>query len=223
MLLDELHLDPANAREHGERNLETIRASLERFGQAEPLVVHAETGRVIGGNGRLAAMRELGWTEADVVDIDTDEVTATALGIALNRTAELATWDEAALGRILESLRTEDALDGVGFSDADLDDLISSLGDEATVEEDTVPELPDTATTKRGDLWILGEHRLLCGDSASPEDVDRLLDGADIHLVNMDPPYNVKVEPRSNNGTRPVRQAKLAPSNQMKRADHVNR
>jgi DNA modification methylase len=62
-----------------------------------------------------------------------------------------------------------------------------------------VPEPPDAATTQPGDLWILGEHRLLCGDSSKPEDVDRLLDGATIHLVNTDPPYNVKVEPRSNN------------------------
>ena len=62
--------------------------------------------------------------------------------------------------------------------------------------EDEVPEPPDEATTKPGDLWILGDHRLLCGDSSKPEDVDRLLDGAAIHLVNTDPPYNVKVEPR---------------------------
>lgn len=190
MPLDELHLDPANAREHGERNLETIRASLERFGQAEPLVVHAGTGRVIGGNGRLVAMREMGWTEADIVEIETDDVTATALGIALNRTAELATWDEAALGRILESLRTEGALDGIGFTDADMDDLISSLGDE-TVEEDVVPELPETATTKLGDLWILGEHRLLCGDSTNLDDVRRVMDGDQAAIVSTDPPYLV--------------------------------
>lgn len=197
MPLDELHLDPANAREHGERNLETIRASLTRFGQAEPLVVHASTGRVIGGNGRLVAMRELGWTEADIVEIEADGVTATALGIALNRTAELATWDESALGRILESLQAEGELDGVGFSGADLNALIESL-DESVVE-DVPPEPPAEATTKPGDLWILGKHRLLCGDSSDADDVDRLLDGADVHLVNMDPPYGVAVSPRSNN------------------------
>ena len=189
--LDELHLDPANAREHGERNLETIRASLERFGQAEPLVVHSETGRVIGGNARLAAMRELGWTEADIVEIEADEVTATALGIALNRTAELATWDEAALGRILESLQAEDALDGVGFTGEDLDDLILSLGEEVTVEEDEVPEVPETATSQPGDLWILGDHRLLCGDSTNLEDVLRVMDGEQAAIVSTDPPYLV--------------------------------
>ena len=113
--LDSLHLDPANARTHGEQNLETIQASLQRFGQAEPLVVHAGTGRVIGGNGRLVAMRKIGWTECDVVQLDIDDLQATALAIALNRTAELATWDEPALGRLLEELRAEDSLDGIGF------------------------------------------------------------------------------------------------------------
>ena len=125
--LDDLHLDPANARQHGDRNLEAIRASLTRFGQAEPLVVRKGTGQVIGGNGRLVAMRDLGWTEADVVEIETDEVSAASLAIALNRTAELADWDEPALGRILESLRTEDALDGIGFDESEIDELLASL------------------------------------------------------------------------------------------------
>ena len=70
---------------------------------------------------------------------------------------------------------------------------------EGLTDPDEVPEPPDEAITQPGDLWILGDHRLLCGDSSKPEDVDRLLDGATIHLVNTDPPYNVKVEPRSNN------------------------
>ncbi len=88
--LDSLTLDPANARTHPENNLEAIVASLQRFGQAEPLVVQAGTRRVIGGNGRLVAMRKLGWTECDVVERARDALNATALGIALNRTGELA-------------------------------------------------------------------------------------------------------------------------------------
>ena len=86
--LDSLHLDPANAREHGPENLEAIVGSLRRFAQAEPLVVQKKTGRVIGGNGRLVAMKQLGWAECDIVEVDLDD--ATALGIALNRTSELA-------------------------------------------------------------------------------------------------------------------------------------
>ncbi len=199
--LDALHLDPANARQHGERNLDAIRASLARFGQAEPLVVQKGTGRVVGGNGRLVAMRALGWTHADVVELDLSETQATALGIALNRTAELAEWDLPTLGRLLESLQLEGELDGVGYDEAELqgvlDDIIALSPLE--VSEDEVPALPDRATTVAGDLWLLGRHRLLCGDSACEADVARLLAGAPIHLVNMDPPYNVRVEPRSNN------------------------
>jgi ParB-like chromosome segregation protein Spo0J len=90
--LDALHFDPSNARAHGPENLAAIESSLARFGQAEPLVVHAGTGRVVGGNGRLAAMRRLWWEHADVVELDLNAVDATALGIALNRAGELASW-----------------------------------------------------------------------------------------------------------------------------------
>ena len=198
--IDTLHLDPANARLHPDENLDAIEASLRRFGQAEPLVVQASTGRVIGGNGRLVVMKKLGWTECDVVRLDIDDLTATGLAIALNRTAETAAWDEATLGRLLKELQVEQALDGVGFSDDEIEELLANLEDpNAEIDEDEIPEPPDDPVTRPGDLWILGDHRLLCGDSASSEDLDRLLGGAPIHLVNMDPPYNVKVEPRSNN------------------------
>ena len=199
--LTDLHPDPANARSHGERNLEAIRASLARFQQVEPLVVQKSTGRVIGGNGRLSAMKALGWVEADVVEVDLDDTQATALGIALNRTAELAEWDLPSLGRILQALDADGALDGVGFDEKELqgvlDDLIAQQSVE--VDEDDVPAPPDVATSRRGDVWVLGPHRLMCGDSSDASNVATLLAGAPIHLVNMDPPYNVKVEPRSNN------------------------
>jgi DNA modification methylase len=201
--ISSLHTDPANARSHGERNLEAIQGSLARFGQAEPLVVQRSTGRIVGGNGRLVAMKALGWTEADVVELDLDDLQATALGIALNRTGELAEWDMQSLSRLLTELQAEDAFDGLGFEQEDLDKLIADLEAEAgilnSIIEDEVPAPPATATTRRGDLWLLGNHRLLCGDSAAWDDVARLLAGASIHLVNADAPYNVKVEPRSNN------------------------
>ena len=128
--LDSLHLDPANARSHGPENMEAIVGSLKRFGQAEPLVVHAGTGRVIGGNGRLVAMKTLGWQECDVVEVELDDLEATALGIALNRTSDLADWDEPTLAKILQELRAEDALDGVGYSEADIDALLDELGED---------------------------------------------------------------------------------------------
>ncbi len=199
--LGELHPDPANARSHPQRNLDVIRASLVRFGQAEPLVVQKRTQRVIGGNGRLLAMRALGWTHADVVELDLDDLQATALSIALNRTGELAEWDLPSLGRLLEGLKAAAALDGVGFQVPEIQEILDGLlgtlpGD---VVQDEAPAPPDTATNRPGEVWILGPNRFMCGNSAEPADVDRLVAGNPIHLVNTDPPYNVKVEPRSNN------------------------
>jgi DNA modification methylase len=195
--------DPANPRSHDERGLDAIRASLARFGQVDPLVVQKSTCRVIGGHGRLAAMKALGWTECDVVELEIDDLQATALGIALNRTGDLSAFDLPALGKLLESLQEAGALDGVGFSDKEvntlLDEIIAAEENLDGILEDGAPGLPDAATTQRGDVWVLGSHRLMCGDSASAADVDELLGGAQIHLVNTDPPYNVKVEPRSNN------------------------
>ncbi|MGH9362842.1 MAG: ParB N-terminal domain-containing protein, partial [Thermoanaerobaculia bacterium] len=199
--LDSLHLDPSNARQHGAENLAAIEGSLRRFGQAEPLVVQKATGRVIGGNGRLLAMRKLGFEACDVVEVEVDDLTATALGIALNRTSDLAAWNEDTLAKLLGELKVADALDGSGYSADDLDDLLAGLdlGGEMDGGEDDIPAPPEEAVTRPGDLWLLGRHRLLSGDSASPEDLDRLLEGARIQLVNTDPPYNVRVEPRSNN------------------------
>ncbi|RKY19792.1 MAG: chromosome partitioning protein ParB [Planctomycetota bacterium] len=200
--LDALRPDPANPRAHDAANLAAIKASLARFGQAEPLVVQQGTQRIIAGHGRLAAMQALGWTECQVVELPVTDLEATALGIALNRSGELASWDDGVLARLLTELRTEDALDGVGFDDSDLDALLDQLQAETgdgDLDLDAIPEPPDNPITRPGDLWALGDHRLLCGDSSLPADLDRLLDGAPIHLVNSDPPYNVKVEPRSNN------------------------
>lgn len=193
--LDALHLDPANARAHGPGNMEAIKASLSRFGQAEPLVVQAGTGRVIGGNGRLAAMRNLAWTECDIVELPLDDLQATALGIALNRTAELAEWDEPALGAILAELREQDALDGVGFDVPDIDDLLASLADDTPKDlDDPGPPEPVEAVSQRGDLWHLGNHRILCGDSTSADDMARLLGDDTPTLMATDPPYCVEYD-----------------------------
>jgi len=197
--LDSIRPDPANVRLHGERNLEAIQGSLARFGQQKPIVVDRR-GVIRAGNGTFHAAKSLGWTEIDVVHSDLEGVEATAYALADNRSSELAEWDNPALAKLLEELRTEDALTGIGFEDAEIDELLDGLiAESLDLEEAPVPEPPENPTTRKGDLWILGRHRLLCGDSAATEDVDRLLAGAPIHLVNTDPPYNVRVEPRSNN------------------------
>jgi DNA modification methylase len=184
--------DPANARKHGEENLDAICASLRRFGQAEPLIVQEGTDRVIAGNGRLAAMKKLGWREADVVYLKIDDLNATALGIAMNRTAELAEWDNETLGRLLSELRTENALDGVGFSSGEIDELLAELSDGPGEVNDDGPEQPPVDPVSRpGDLWTLGDHRLLCGDSTKAEDLARLMGGEQAVLWSTDPPYCV--------------------------------
>lgn len=200
-MLSSLMLDPRNARAHPDDNLQAIAESLKKFGQVEPLVVQESTGKVIGGNGRLAAMVKLGWQECDVVRVDVDDTQAAALGIALNRTAELATWNDKVLSEILEDLKGKDALAGIGFTARDAAELLAKIADGTggKVDEDQIPEQPFAAASRAGDIWILGSHRVMCGDSASPADLDRLTESRPVHLADCDPPYNVRVEPRSNN------------------------
>lgn len=200
--LTELFADPSNARVHGDENLDAIVGSLRRFGQVEPLLVQSGTRRIIAGHGRLVAMKKLNWTEAEIVELEVDDLSATALGIALNRTAELAGWDDRVLAKLLSELKDADGgLDGVGYSDAELQAMVDEIADQdqGDVPEDEIPEPMDNAISRTGDVWILGEHRLMCGDSSKREDLVTLLAGSTIQLVNSDPPYNVRVEPRSNN------------------------
>ena len=187
--LSELHPDPANARKHDGRNLDAISASLKQFGQVEPLVVQKATGKVIGGNGRLEVLRRAGESECDIVEVDVDDTQAAALGIALNRTSELAEWNDEALAKLLQSL-PEDAFAATGFDADDLKDLLDTLAP-VTVEEDNAPAVQKEAVSRTGDLWLLGEHRLLCGDSTKSADVLRVMGGKKAALCATDPPYLV--------------------------------
>ena len=191
--LASLHPDPANARGHSEVNVAAISASLARFGQVEPLVVQAGTSRIVGGHGRLTAMKALGWDSCDVVEVELTDLEATSLGIALNRTAELAEWNEDTLARLLGELRSADALDGLGFADDEIDELLAQLeADNAGPLDDPGPEDPPAvAVSRTGDLWHLGHHRLLCGDATNPTDVARVMDGDQAALCATDPPYLV--------------------------------
>jgi DNA modification methylase len=183
----DLSLDPSNVRKHSRRNLDAIKASLRKFGQQKPIVVDAK-GIVLAGNGTLTAAQELGWTKIQIVRTELAGVEATAFAIADNRTAELAEWDEDGLAKVLESLKVEDAdlLAATGYDAAEVDKM-----SKAEVTEDEVPEPPVDPITKLGDLWILGEHRVLCGDSTKAEDVERLMNGAKADMVFSDPPYNI--------------------------------
>lgn len=181
-----VQFDPANVRRHGEKNLDAIKASLSRFGQQKPIVVDAD-GIVRAGNGTLMAAKALGWPEVTIVRTALKGAEATAYAIADNRTAELAEWDDDALAQTLAALQIEDEelAKATGFDDADIDAMLAP--DEVT--EDEVPEPPVDPITKPGDLWILGEHRLLCGDATKAEDVGRLMAGAKADICFTSPPY----------------------------------
>ena len=180
--------------------VESVARSIQEFGFRQPIVVD-EDGVVIIGHTRLKAAKKLGLTEVPVhVARELSAEKIKALRIADNKTAEIAEWNLELLPIELSELQgMEFDLDLLGFDQDELAKLLDPGVQEGLTDADEVPEPPDEAVTQPGDLWILGEHRLLCGDSSSVEDVDRLLDGQPIHLVNTDPPYNVKVEPRSNN------------------------
>ncbi len=147
--LADLRPDPANPRTHDARNLAAIAASLREHGQVEPLLVQRATMMVIGGNGRAEAMRSLGWTQARVALLDVSDVEARKLSIALNRTGELAGWDEAVLARHLSDLSELDGafdVDALGFSTAEMDALVAAyVGD---VEEASLSEPPARDTSK---------------------------------------------------------------------------
>ncbi len=188
-----------NNPRHNDEAADAVAASIREFGFRQPLVTD-EQYVIIVGHTRYKAAKKLGMEFVPVhVAAGLSPEQARAYRIADNQTATIATWDEDRLP--LELMALQEAgfdLELTGFSADELLRLMESPT-EGLTDPDAVPEPPDEAVTRPGDLWVLGKHRLLCADSAKPEDVDRLLAGAAIHLVNTDPPYNVKVEPRSNN------------------------
>lgn len=184
--VDKLSKDPANARKHSQKNIDAIIASLRRFGQQKPIVVD-KSNVVRAGNGTLEAARQLGWETIAAVQSELVGADMSAYAIADNRTSELAEWDDEVLKATLEGF--DDALrEAAGF---DLDEVEKLLQEQREVTEDEVPEPPAEPVTKPGDLWILGNHRLLCGDSTKAEDVKRLMAGAKAMLMNTDPPYGI--------------------------------
>jgi len=180
--------------------VDVVAVSLKEFGFRQPIVVDGD-GVIIVGHTRWKAARKLGLAQVPVhVAKDLSPEQVKAYRIADNKTADLAEWNYAVLCSELVGLGDMGFdLDLLGFSKDELLAIMSPEGTVGLTDPDDVPAPPDAAITKLGDLWILGNHRLLCGDSSKAEDVDRLLGGAKVHLVNTDPPYNVRVEPRSNN------------------------
>ncbi len=200
--------DPENARLHNERNMQAITTSIDRFGQVEPLVVQEGSNIVIGGNGRLEAMKSLGFDKVDVVFVPVSDDEAKVLALALNRTAELAEWDGEQLSKILKEFSGDDFLDGfdgilpdmMQFDDNELMGLIEVTGytrkapGEGELIDPPTPELPEAPITQMGNIWKLGRHRIICGDAEDPETVERLLGGVVPGMMVTDPPYGVEYD-----------------------------
>jgi site-specific DNA-methyltransferase (adenine-specific) len=171
----------------------SVKRSLQRFGQRKPIVVRAD-GTVEAGNTTLKAALELGWAEIAVVPFADDEATAKAFALADNRTSELGAFDLAALTAMAVDVHAVDPglLEAASFTEADLNALLAGQQVPPKLNDpDDVPEPPGEPVTVSGDVWLLGPHRLLCGDSTKREDVGELLGHDRPEVMVTDPPYGV--------------------------------
>ncbi len=194
--------DPRNARKHGERNLAQIEGALREVGAARSIVVD-EDGVVLAGNATVQAAKQAGLGRDRIVEADGTELVAVRrsgltpaqkrrLALFDNRAAELAEWDT----EVLASLADDTDFSGL-WDDDELAALLTSADSAPTdllADPDEVPDPPAEPVTQPGDVWVLGRHRLLCGDATSPEDVSRLMSGDLAALVFTDPPYGVAYE-----------------------------
>jgi len=190
--IDSVRPDPQNARKHPERNLETIKKSLNTYGQRKPIVVN-HNDIIEAGNGLWQAAKELGWAEIAVVKVQDDEDYAKAYGIMDNQSALLADWDLPTLKDLLEELDTGAFdMEATGFDESEIEDLMTQchVPEEGLTDDDAVPE-PTESKSVKGDLWSLGNHRLLCGDATVITDVERLMGGEKADMVFTDPPYGI--------------------------------
>jgi DNA modification methylase len=196
--IDNIELLPGNPRKG---DIEAVARSYKTFGQRKPIVVrrtgqneNGQTGIVIAGNHQLQAARRLGWKTIAAIFVEDDDDMAKAYALADNRTAELGGYDPAALEKLVEELRENnpDLLGATGWTDDDLAEVIGgSLSEKTANVTDKVPDLPKKVTTKLGDVWSLGKHKLICGDSTDAKVYEKLLGKERASLLVTDPPWNV--------------------------------
>lgn len=184
-----------NARTHSDEQVAQIAASIKEFGWTNPVLVDGDNG-IIAGHGRVLAARKLEATEIPVIELQgLSEAQRRAYILADNRLAQNAGWDRDLLALELTELDNADFdLSLLGFEPGELKDLLADEPKEGLTDPDEVPEPPAEAVTQPGDLWILGEHRLLCGDSTDAESVAYLMDGAKADMVFTDPPYGMRLD-----------------------------
>ena len=187
-----------NSRTHDDAQVAQIAASIKEFGWTNPILVDGDKG-VIAGHGRLLAARKLGMAKVPTIELkDMTEAQKKAYVIADNKLALNAGWDTNFLSLELQELKDQDFdLTLLGFDDKELDALLAPETTEGLTDEDSVPDTPIEPKTKLGDIYILENHRLMCGDSTSIDAVEKLMDGNSVDLIFTDPPYNVAFNGRS--------------------------
>ncbi len=191
--IEGLHEDPRNARLHPQRNLDDIRRSLFAFHQQTPIVA-LKDGTVIKGNGTLRVALASGWEKIACITFDGTAEDALAYGIADNRTGESSEWDDEKLADLLTGI-DGDVRINTGFDETEIGELLHGLGRLGTPEgdgktgADDVPDPPDTPIAKPGDVWVMGDHRVVCGDALLVDPFDE--GEAPARMCFTDPPYNV--------------------------------
>jgi DNA modification methylase len=181
-----------NSRTHSDEQVAQIAASIKEFGWTNPILVDGSNG-IIAGHGRLMAARKLGYKEVPTIELtDLTDTQRKAYIIADNRLALNAGWDNEMLTIELNDLLADGfALEMLGFDPKELSALLEPEVIEGLTDEDAVPEIPEEPKTKLGDIYQLGKHRLMCGDSTMIHDVEKLVDNAKIDLCYTDPPYGI--------------------------------
>lgn len=187
--------NPRKDLKPGDLEYEKLKRSIEEFGYVEPVIWNKTTGNVVGGHQRLKVLLDLGLTEVECVVIEMDEEKEKALNIALNKIS--GDWDKSKLALLIADLQGADFdVSLTGFEPAELDNLFKDSLKESIHDDefDVDEELKKPPVTKLGDLWLLGSHRLVCGDSTKEDTFSLLMDGKLANLVVTDPPYNVNYE-----------------------------
>jgi DNA modification methylase len=189
----------ANSRTHSDAQVAQIAASIKEFGWTNPILIDDDN-TIIAGHGRLLAARKLGMEEVPAIILDhLTKAQQRALVIADNQLALNAGWDMDMLKAEIEDLQLDDFdLNILGFDDKFLDGLLEPEPTAGLTDEDDVPEVPETPKTVPGDVWVLGNHRLMCGDSTSVDAVEKLIDGRKADMVFTDPPYRMDATGGSN-------------------------
>lgn len=186
--------NPRKDLKPGDKEYEKIKNSVNEFGYVDPIIVNKDF-TIVGGHQRLKVLKDLGFTEVDCVVIDIDKTKEKALNVALNKIS--GEWNQELLGELIKDLQDLDYdVPFTGFEPAEIDELFNNLHDKDVKEDDFDVDgaLTDTPISQQGDIWVLGRHRLVCGDSTLAQTYEKLMDGKKANLVVTDPPYNVSYE-----------------------------